>query len=98
MNAPNRLWTITAIVCDPSPNNPLFGGDYFKLIARSSNPAVDVHMERLASDGWRVSSVKSRPYDEYNDNFIAEISDNQGNQVIVDGKRVRHESDNEGGV
>lgn len=81
-------YVIEAIVCDPSPRKPLFGGDYYKIVFNSEEPNVDMHMEDLSRAGYRVLSVKSEPAVHKSD-FIT--PDRQGNQSVVDGKPVHED-------
>jgi hypothetical protein len=87
-------YVIEAIVCDPSPVNPEFGGDYVKFVWLSDHPNVDQHLSELERVGWRPLSVKSHPSND-EDSFRVLMGDRQGNQLVVDGKLVHVEDEND---
>ena len=77
---------VEAIVCDPRPSNPDFGGDYFKLVYRSDHNEATDHQQELVRRGYRILSLKVRPlYDFDEKEFHVDM---QGNMSVVDNKSV----------
>ena len=83
----SNTFLITAIMCDLTKHEPLFNGDYFKVVYNHEDNNVDFHMGELEKQGFRVLSVKSEPAVLSSD--FLNPDDRQGNQEIVDGKPVR---------